>query len=491
MKPKYVALLLLAGLTLFGSASQEAWKSYFDRADQALLAANYQDAIGYYYKGIFLAPSDVIPRIWDDLAYANLQTRSLIEAIKYCQKALTVYPRDYDLHLYLALAYMLYDDPRRAGQELMGIEQRIRFGEGWVDEALGLQPKNERGEALSREQLERLRKEKGVGLFPDDHSSLTVVLFAFDERNEGLFDFLRGLVDAGAGDQGKAEEMFQAAIKAGCDPEVVRLGRTQPAKELPFRVHHRIREHGYALARALHEKCLKQLEGGKIVEAVLTLREALEAYRQSFELNFNAALLSYDINDLDQAEISCARALWFKDGDHAAHELMGNIYFSREAYARALFEFQRVVEIDGNNAAGHFNLGSAYSQMGDTARAETHWKLAAASTQAGANGEKPEPAENKGLFYSSLVKKNPVAQKAHIALGKLYSGQGRPEPAIQEFEAAVRLKPDDPEPYGHLGRLYLERKDTTKAEACLKKYLYLGGKDEDEAKRLLDSIEKR
>jgi tetratricopeptide (TPR) repeat protein len=491
MRRKLLAFLVLSAvLTPFlGAGLEEAWQIYFAQADQALLSSKYQEAIGYYLKGIFFAPPSEIPKTWDDLGYAYLQMRSLKDAVEYCQRALAWHPDNYDLHLYLALAYLLSDDLKRTDQELKCIEQKIYFTEGWVEKALGFKPKNKQGEEVSREQLERLKKEKGIGLFPDTSSSVTVNLDAFDERNEGVFYFIRGLVDAQTGDRKQAQEMFRAAVEAGYDPEAVRLGQTHPPREIPLRIFHRIWEHNNRLALTLHEKFVKQVEGGHIEKAIQTLQEALEVYEQSFELNYNLAMLSYDVHNLDQAEISCARALWFKESDPAAHELMGNIYFNHKAYDRALLEFRRVIEIDERNAAGHFNLGSAYYQLGDSVLAETHWKKAVACDPAGMNEDKAQPGAE--LHYSSLVKKTPIAHKAHLALGNLYSERGRPEMAITEFEASARLKPEDPEPYWHLGKLYLEQKETDKALACLKKYLYLGGKNEHEANQLLDSIKKK
>lgn len=493
MRRKLSAFLVLSAILTpsLGAGLEEAWKVYLAQADQALLSSKYQEAIGYYLKGIFFAPPSEIPKTWDDLGYAYLQMRSLKDAVEYCQRALARHPDKYDLHLYLALAYLLSDDLKRADQELKCIEQNIYFTEGWVEKALGFKPKNKQGEEVSREQLERLKKEKGIGLVRDTSSSVTVNLDAFDERNEAAFYFIRGLVDTQRGHRNQAQEMFRAAVEAGYDPEAVRFGQSHSPREIPFRIFHRIWGHDNRLALTLHEKFLKQVEGGHIEESIRTLREALEVYAQSFELNYNLAILSYDLHNLDQAEISCARALWFKESDPAAHELMGNIYFNRKAYDRALLEFRRVVEIDKRNATGHFNLGSAYSLLGDSVLAETHWKKAVACDPAGRKGGKAQPGAEISLRYSSLVKKTPIAHKAHLALGDLYSGQGRPDMAITEFEASAWLKPEDPEPYWHLGKLYLEQKETDKALACLKKYLYLGGKNEHEATQLLDSIIKK
>lgn len=483
-------LLGVIALTLLG-ASGEEWNRYFIQADQALLLQKYDEAIGNYRQGTLHGSSGEDPKTWDDLGYAFLQKKNAKNAIGYCQKALEHCPEDYDLHLYLAIAYFLDHRPEKAQEELRDIEDDVYFNAAWIGKTSGFTVRNTWGDELANEQLERLRWEKGVHLRTESPHSAVLYLDAFDERNEAAFYFFQGLVLAQLNEPARAEKMLQLAVKAGYPPQDVESGRSRAPEEIPLRLHHRLKGHDNGLAWSLHEKFLGQLDQGRVLEGIETLQEALDIDEQSFEINHNLALLYYDLGDLDHAGMYCARALWVREGDAACHELMGNIDFSQNAYNRAVYEFERMITIDPEDPHGYYNLGSTLSRLNDPARAEVQWRKAIDLDRSRATGKSEKRTADGKQGYSVVAKKASVAYLANLALGKLFSGQGRLEQAIAEFEAAAGRRPDDPSPYLDLAKLYQRTKERAKAVACLDKYLYLGGVKDGEARELLEYLKKR
>jgi tetratricopeptide (TPR) repeat protein len=68
-----------------------------------------------------------------------------------------------------------------------------------------------------------------------------------------------------------------------------------------------------------------------------------------------------------------------------------------------------------------------------------------------------------------------------------------PEKALKEFKKAIKLEPDDPEPYYELGNIYNKKSEhnekyVRKAVFYYEKYLYLGGEKEEEVKVLLKPL---
>ncbi len=317
-----------------------------------------------------------------------------------------------------------------------------------------------------------------------------MILDAFDERNEAALHFFGGLVCEQLNEPERAETEFQSAVKAGARPQDVQFGRSHPPVEIPLHLHHRLKEHNNGLAWFLHEKFLGQLDRGQLIEGIETLREALDIEEQSFEINHNLALLHYDLADLDHAEMYCARALWVREGDAACHELMGNINFRQYAYGRAAYEFRRMIAFDPENPFAYYNLGSACSVLHDPAQAEILWRKAIDFDRDSLAPEPEKRTTDGKRGYTVVAKRTPVAYLAHKSLGNLYAEQSLVDKAIAEFEAAVRLRPDDASPYLSLGQLYQRKNDKDKAVFCLEKYLFLGGPKDVEARRLLDALKK-
>ena len=65
---------------------------------------------------------------------------------------------------------------------------------------------------------------------------------------------------------------------------------------------------------------------------------------------------------------------------------------------------------------------------------------------------------------------DPRLADAHLQLGILYHDQHRDQDAIQEFQAAIRLKPDAPDAHYHLAQAYLRTGDQERGQEELRLY---------------------
>jgi tetratricopeptide (TPR) repeat protein len=73
----------------------------------------------------------------------------------------------------------------------------------------------------------------------------------------------------------------------------------------------------------------------------------------------------------------------------------------------------------------------------------------------------------------------------------LYVEQNLKDKALVEFEKASKLEPDDQESHYELGKIYQTKKDFQKAIFHYEKYLYLGGEEEEEVKKILKTLKRK
>lgn len=174
-----------------------------------------------------------------------------------------------------------------------------------------------------------------------------------------------------------------------------------------------------------------------------------------------------------------------------AYDFLGIIYFGREDIDRALLAFQKVVDINEEDALGHFNLGCIYLALKDEKRAEEEWRKAIRYEEKLQRVRERTTLSKDELHVSMVIYRRPVSFQAHVSLAKMYKKQGRFEEAIKDLEKAVDLEPGDPGPHYELGKLYLLKSDRKKAVFYLDKYLYLGGKEEAKVKKILKSLREK
>ena len=261
-------------------------------------------------------------------------------------------------------------------------------------------------------------------------------------------------------------------------------------------------------------------------EALERFHNGLKISPESPVLNLNAAIVYSWLDDLDASEKHALLALrkkgfgrvrksrtrqtattakaplseWMfrvalEEGNYFsdAYNHLGTIYFKKGEFNKAKSAFRKTIEIDPYDARGHFNLGCAYRALGNGNKAEEEWKLALKHERESKGKRKSGYFSEDQLEIALIVQETRISFKAHKYLGELYLDKNLTDRALKEFEKAVNLEPDDPDPYYGIGKIYHKKtiqneKYLRKAVFYFEKYLYLGGKKEKEVRELLNSL---
>lgn len=236
----------------------------------------------------------------------------------------------------------------------------------------------------------------------------------------------------------------------------------------------------------MNESALSLLRSGHLGKAIRLIRIFLEIHDLSPDLNYNLAHFYSMNNDLGKAIKYAWRVTELKQDFRDAYDLVGNIFFRLEDYENAIVAYQKVIDIGPKDAKGYYNLGCVYSAMEDLDNAEESWKNAISREKV--RKVKKEKSLEDELTRTVTVFKASVSAKAYDGLGRLYLQQNQSEKALEHFEKAVEIEPGRPELYYEIGKIYLNQKNTKKAIYSFERYLYLGGKEEEKVKEILESI---
>jgi len=242
------------------------------------------------------------------------------------------------------------------------------------------------------------------------------------------------------------------------------------------------------LIRTINQYSMNHLQWGLVDESVGILRSFLELNDLSPEINYNLGQIYNSRNDLGNALRYAWRAMELKKDFRDAIDLCGSVFFKLEDFEKCIRLYKQSVDIDPKDAMAHFNLGCAYSAAGDFERAEVHWKNAIYYEEKVKITKETEEKKGNGLQIAVTVMKRPVSFSAHKALGQLYLNLKLKSQALREFLDAIELEPSDSEPYYEVGMILSEKDEKEKAVEYFERYLYLGGKKEDEVKAILIKI---
>jgi len=485
---KCLIYILIQFFVLSSNATSQVGLRYLDEADEALLSGDYDKAVTNYLKGINYVEKNYITKVWDDLGYAYLRQGKYLDAINYLKNSISAHPENFNARLYLAAAYISINESSLASQELDQIEKNIYFDQSWLSDAKNLLLLNEYGDEISIHELERLWREKGVFLhknLEESESRIKAVVYidAFNETNEGVLHVMRECIQKNLDDYQKPEEI----------------------SEISFEIQHRLKDHENSLLGHKFQQSLDEIKKGKIAEAIHTLEEAMIINEKSFNINYNLALLYFDefqidpekTDKLEKAEFYCARALWFRKHQTTnteeiigCYDLMANIYSVLMKYEKSLREYKKILEFDPQNAHAHYNLGIVYFNIKDYQSAENEWLNSIELEKETQNQEEDKGVPGKTKEHTVTVKKRSISHLSHLALGNLYMKQQQIEKAISELETAISIRANAADPHLSLAKAYQKIDDKGKAVFHLERYLFLGGKDEKEAKELMKQLKR-
>ncbi len=164
-----------------------------------------------------------------------------------------------------------------------------------------------------------------------------------------------------------------------------------------------------------------------------TLRTAPRAWLASYNLGKMLAARG----ETEEAIPLFRRTLDVKP-DHAdAHNEIGNILLNRGEIDAALAEYEKARSLDPTWPITWFNLGSAREAAGDLAGAEDAFRKAI------------RHAPVVAYRYRGGV--SPLPWRAHVRLGRILAGDGRPDGAAEQFRLASEANPESAEPLVALG----------------------------------------
>lgn len=166
-----------------------------------------------------------------------------------------------------------------------------------------------------------------------------------------------------------------------------------------------------------------------------------------------------------------------------AHYGLGKVYAQDDEVAGAALEYEKAIEIKPDYGAAHYSLAEVLRQQGDAERASYHMALFEQHKDQVAEINDPFLARVRDLnrtqqgltntavrylqqrdprsaarSYEQLLESYPDNYSAHTNLVGLYGDLGQPEKSMQHFEAARRLRPEDPTLYNNLGVARLRNK---------------------------------
>jgi len=280
---------------------------------------------------------------------------------------------------------------------------------------------------------------------------------------------------------------------------------------------------------------LEFIRRGKLSEAIKRFQNCLKIYPESPEVNFNLGMVYFWQNNFQEAERHALIALkkrgffgqlpahirqkiFQKEGDSLykplhiplsewtfdvalrrgnyfleGYDLLGNIYFKRGEFKKSFTAYKKVIDIDPEDALGHYNLGCVYYALNDRENAENEWKKAINVEKESEKMKDRRDISEDQLKISLVVIKRRASFHSHKSLGYLYLDKNLPDKALKEFQKAIELEPGDAEPYYEMGKIYhakseFDEKYVRKAISFYEKYIYLGGKKEKEVKELIKSL---
>ncbi len=182
-----------------------------------------------------------------------------------------------------------------------------------------------------------------------------------------------------------------------------------------------------------------------ITEAIEELYQALDLDPNYKEAHHLLGLIYFGRKDYAKAERHFLRALALDPRYFAARTNLGALYLAEERWEAAIEVLRPLLDepLYPTPHILHNNLGWAYMHLGQTRKAEEHFKRA--------------------VFLK------PKMCLAHKNLGLLYEQTGRPDLAVRAYDRAVRNCPKFQEPFYRLGHLYAQARQWRQARKAFER----------------------
>lgn len=189
------------------------------------------------------------------------------------------------------------------------------------------------------------------------------------------------------------------------------------------------RQYRVTIALGLRQLANLSISEEKYDLAIGYLNDALKLQPDEFQLQLDLAIALFRRGEEKKASDVINAALASRPKDPQAHNLMGRIFLLQEDFPRAIQELRTALSLQDDLETTYF-LGLAYLKL---------HKLS-------------EAAELFRKMQSSVDD----SAALHVLFGRAYLLANFPEPAVTEFQRAIKLNPKYPRAHGLLGYAYLE-----------------------------------
>lgn len=158
------------------------------------------------------------------------------------------------------------------------------------------------------------------------------------------------------------------------------------------------------------------LDQGRFVEAADQLEQALQRDPRNGEFHSDYGYVLHHLGRRDEAASEFAQAVRLNPKSARSHFNFAKFLADDHQPDRAIDEFQKCLERNPKSSEAHYYLGRLYFLKGDLQSAKTH--------------------------YEQTARLDPTAP-VHNSLGVVYMRLGQIPDAVEQFNEALRLRPDD------------------------------------------------
>jgi Flp pilus assembly protein TadD len=184
----------------------------------------------------------------------------------------------------------------------------------------------------------------------------------------------------------------------------------------------------------------------RIEPALVTFKRGVTLYPASVRMRIGLGLAFYSRGSYDAAVDALCDASDLNPSDPRPYLFLGKMYGLSKGRAKQVAEsMKRFMQTNPDNALAYYYY--AISLWKDT----------------GGVGQGSDLAEVEALLRKS-ISLDPRSADAHLQLGIVLHNQHRDAEAIPQFQAAVQLKPDDPNPHYRLAQAYARTGDSLRAQ---------------------------
>ena len=246
---------------------------------------------------------------------------------------------------------------------------------------------------------------------------------------------------------------------------------------------------GVGLAIGYYHRAVAQANSGDQKAAIADYKEALRVFtdvirvsQASGPLLFQRGLIYHTLGDADQAIVDYSDAIRLAPNETYAYVNRGIVlYTKKDNNEGAIADFNRALKINPREATAWINRGMVYKRKGDHNQAIADFTEAIKVLGGGGNVQPvpsgPPPA-GAGAAYFTAVQNSTQLADAYYQRGIVKIDKKLYDPAIADFNDAIRVNPTAAAHYVGRASGYMNKEDFRQAIADFSEAIRLAPGDE-------------